>query len=370
MNQQPESIPTEKSGHFYWLDLIRFLCALDVVIAHYRDALFPHYYELPESQQNIASIIFYTLTRNAQEAVMIFFMLSGFLVGGRAMERIINGTFRPATYATDRATRIMIPLAASYLLCIPVYLLFGYHIELFSWVGTLLSLQGILVEPPFGVFWSLSYEVWFYIFMGAIGYIIMYRGCRKAIYGIMALFVVSLVFTRLDSTYLFMWLIGAAGYFIVGHKSKLTLIIAIITAAVAWILLDLFLESKVNIGFTTSPAMYSCFKLLFAISFTIFMSQVVRYVPAGRTGRLVNSIGTRLAAFSYTLYLTHMPVLRLLSYFGLRRFDSFTTENMLCFIGSILLAVAVAYLMYLPFERNTPKVRRFLNRRIAMLKAG
>ncbi len=301
---------------------------------------------------------------------MIFFMLSGFLVGGRAMERIISGTFRPTTYATDRATRIMIPLATSYLLCIPVYLLFGYHIELFSWVGTLLSLQGILVEPPFGVFWSLSYEVWFYIFMGAIGYIIMYRGRPKAIYGITALFVVSLVFTRLDSTYLFMWLIGAAGYFIVGHKSKITMVIALITAALSWSLLDLFLESKVNIGFKTSPAMYSCIKLLFAISFSIFMTQAVQYAPSSRTGRALNNIGTWLAAFSYTLYLTHMPVLRLLSYFGLWRFDRFSTENMLCFIGSILLAIVVAYLMYLPFERNTPKVRRFLKRRIAMLKAG
>ena len=83
----------ENKQHFYWLDLIRFLAAFEVVLCHYRGFFFVEYGLLPAEQQNIFSQIFYFATRLGHEAVLIFFVLSGLLVGGKALDKARLGTF-------------------------------------------------------------------------------------------------------------------------------------------------------------------------------------------------------------------------------------------------------------------------------------
>lgn len=43
---------SEENAHFYWLDLLRFLAALIVVLGHFRGAFFVEYSLLPVNQQN------------------------------------------------------------------------------------------------------------------------------------------------------------------------------------------------------------------------------------------------------------------------------------------------------------------------------
>ena len=56
-------LPKEPDGHFYWLDLVRFLAAFAVMAGHFRGAFFVEYSLLPEAQQNIFVFIFYSVTR-------------------------------------------------------------------------------------------------------------------------------------------------------------------------------------------------------------------------------------------------------------------------------------------------------------------
>ncbi len=168
----------ETNNHFYWLDLIRFLAAFAVMACHFRGAFFSEYGLLPESQHNIFIFFFYFITRLGFEAVLIFFVLSGFLVGGKAIIRISNGDFKAKDYAIDRFVRIMLPLLASLILYLPICLYFDMPINVYSWIGSLFSLQGVLTGSAFETLWSLSYEVWFYILMFSIA-IVWLKGNSK-----------------------------------------------------------------------------------------------------------------------------------------------------------------------------------------------
>ena len=95
---------------FYWLDGLRFIAALIVLISHTRNDYFLAYGDLPHNQQGLSAFLFYTFGRLGHEAVVVFFVLSGFLVGGRGFERITTGVFDVRSYAIDRFARIAPPL--------------------------------------------------------------------------------------------------------------------------------------------------------------------------------------------------------------------------------------------------------------------
>lgn len=171
----------EPDGHLYWLDLIRFLAAFAVMACHFRGAFFVEYSALTPEQQSPLIFSFYFITRLGFEAVLIFFVLSGLLVGGRAMQRIAAGTYKIKSYIIDRAVRIMLPLLASLILFLPIALYFHLPIKVVDWLGSLLSLQGVLTGCAFETLWSLSYEVWFYIMTCGFGIIIKKRKSKGSI---------------------------------------------------------------------------------------------------------------------------------------------------------------------------------------------
>ena len=100
--------------HFYWLDALRFIAAFMVLLSHARNTFFPAFGDLPADQQNIFSMALTMFCRMGHEAVIIFFVLSGFLVGGRGWERILNGTMNVGGYAIDRFSRIYPPPVSRY----------------------------------------------------------------------------------------------------------------------------------------------------------------------------------------------------------------------------------------------------------------
>lgn len=102
--------PPTASGPVIALDLARGLAALTVLFYHVRGSSWVELGILPVAQRSLASEVFFGLNRLGNEAVMVFFALSGFLVGGKVIERIRGGRFDAGHYAVDRATRILIPL--------------------------------------------------------------------------------------------------------------------------------------------------------------------------------------------------------------------------------------------------------------------
>ena len=96
--------------HFWWLDWVRFAAAFMVVATHARGSTWVEWGRLPSANQTNPAAVFFALTRAGTEWVTVFFVLSGFLVGGKVLEQVRDGTFSSRDYAFDRISRIWIPL--------------------------------------------------------------------------------------------------------------------------------------------------------------------------------------------------------------------------------------------------------------------
>lgn len=317
------------------------------------------YSSLPPNQQNFLAQGFYAVTRLGHEAVIVFFVLSGFLVGGKSLIRIHDGSFQPRNYAIDRIVRIMLPLLSALLLFALVCAISGKDFSIPIALGNLFSLQGILCPVSFETLWSLSYEVWFYIIMCAIGYCFIHKRKRKVFIGITTLTLCMVVFCILQPYYLFIWFLGAFGFFIAPCRNRLLKYISI--AATFGFLALLQLTSDTNAA-TLAVSLLSwisrpIIEVAFGICFCICLSQIIQYAPTSSFGNRLNIIGTKLAAFSYTLYLTHIPVRELLRYFGAPKSESLTLTAMLLFMCWLVVAMIIAYVLYLAFERNTNVVK-------------
>ena len=106
------------------LDVFRWLAAFLVVIEHLRSLMFADYGT--QGGMGVVGRIFYFLTGFGHSAVMVFFVMSGFLVGGKVLQRLAEGNFSWQKYGVDRFSR----LYAVYLLALLLggaFDYFGYH---------------------------------------------------------------------------------------------------------------------------------------------------------------------------------------------------------------------------------------------------
>jgi peptidoglycan/LPS O-acetylase OafA/YrhL len=143
------------------LDLARVLAAVTVMLVHVRARSFVELGALPPSQQSWPVVIFFAATRLGGEAVLLFFVLSGFLVGGRIIRRVESSTF---------SIKILLPLIPACLLTALIdRFVLGHGVDLPVLAANMVGLNGLLA-PTLDAnhpLWSLSYEIWFYIAGGA-----------------------------------------------------------------------------------------------------------------------------------------------------------------------------------------------------------
>lgn len=351
--------------HYYWLDLIRFLAAFMVVLSHLRGSSFVEFGMLPDSQKNIVTIIVYGLLRFGHEAVLVFFVMSGFLVGGKTLERTIAGTFNVKDYSIDRAVRIMLPLMGALILIFISNFIMGNHNDYLQLVGNFFSLQGILVGSASEPLWSLSYEVWFYILFGGI--CSFFTSEKDKRFWLLIILIISfIVFTKLDYIYLLLWIIGVIIYFYSPTKiSKVKLSIYLILTFLCLIGLQLSSGSRsINIKFIGSILNRDILQILFALFFALSMMQIINIVPKKRIFIRIDKIGTKLALFSYTLYLTHFVFIRLFEYVGFPKSKLINLTSVSFFFLQLFICLIAAYLIYLLFEKHTDVVKKWIKSKI------
>ena len=375
----PQSPRGNASVH---LDALRGLAAFCVMLGHWRDAFFLDYSKLPHHNPLLAPA--YLVTGLGRQWVIVFFVLSGYLVGGSVLRSAGNGRWSWRAYFTARLTRLYIVLIPALVIggaldwcgmrltgSDIVYrgvsgmnsLLFDVHKTLTPAVfaGNLAFLQTIALPgihdrmPAFGSngpLWSLSNEFWYYMAFPPLVFLIM--GSRPALQRLLYLAIIVLMgwFCGAGICFLFIpWLIGSlVGYLpaFPTHRSWLrhSAIAGALFLFVACISTGRFVPERLS-------------DLMIGASVAFLISVTLHYANGDLPDWYIR-LARRAAHTSYTLYLVHMPLLVFLkAFFRIPR----SAPNLISFTtaASVLIVILVyAQIIAFCFERNTDRIRAWL----------
>lgn len=344
---------------------MRFLAAALVMVEHVCWHNRMAWEDVPAASRTAWRFALLVPTRLGRESVLLFFVISGFLVGGATIRRVREGTFDPGAYALDRVTRLYVPLLPALGLTMAVSVACGVPISPMKYLYHVLGLQGVCVDvlhlnTPL---WTLTYETWFYVLGGSAALLAApgTRG-RMLAYTFAAL---SLgLFMILDFTFLFCWLLGALACGLTDavrpRRASLGWTAAAVAVA-ASVCYQLANGASADLSWQASmPGVPTC-ELVLAAAAAALVACLSGAVPVSRFGGWIERAGSRLAAFSYTLYLVHYPVMCFLE----RRWPPRGGNAAGRFCGWIVLCTAASAGMYALFEKQTPRVRAWLRERLA-----
>ena len=329
---------------------------------HIRGFLFVDFNALPPGQHNPLLFSLFAITRTGKQSVLVFFVLSGFLVGGKTIQKLREGTFNLQSYAVDRVVRIYLPLISALLLVIATTIIINKENDYRVLFGNFLSLQGVVVPPASPLFWSLSYEVWFYVIMGAVACFFSTTSSRQRIGAFAVLLISFAVFTRLQLLYLVIWMIGALSYlFVPVKKNKLLFLLTVLICLGMLVPLQMTTTSKFVTSSWQNYLNGDLLELIFSSAVALLIVQVITFVPKTRIAKGLDRLGTRLASFSYTLYLVHYPLLGLLMHYGFPKSNKIDLLSLTWYFLVIAGCMAVSYALYWLFEKRTAAVKKHIN---------
>ena len=368
----PDLPPARNGEHLYWVDWLRFLSALLVVLDHTRNFNWMPWETVSGTAHPVALCLFLSVTLLGRQAVVVFFVLSGLLVGGKILARVRQGTFDPASYAADRLSRIYVPLLPALLLTAAVTAGYGGNLYPWDYLGCLAGFQTAFTDLPRvnGPVWTLAYEVWFYVLGGCAGAACL-RGWptgKRLAAGAGAAVALAMLCGGLNPTYLACWLLGAGGFALRdrirrGHGPLAALGGLMAVAGMAAYQMDVYVLPPLPPALARWQPSLDGAQFLEAAGVLLCVACLIQMPPRTRGAAWVERQGTRLAAFSYTLYLTHMPLLYMLGGWG-RQMPPVVTIPSLGRALAWLAGVAVGvWMLYWLFETRTPAVRRWLRER-------
>lgn len=361
-------------------DFFRAFSALLVLVTHLRGFMFVPYDQV--TNQNIMLKGFYFFTSLGQQAVMVFFVLSGFFITSSVLGSFYGGNWSWKDYSINRLSRLYtVLIPALFLTAILDWLsvrMLGvdnsYTNDLVTFFGNAFFLQDILV-PIYGSngpLWSLNYEFWYYLLF-PLGFIGVYK--TKSIYKkiMYALLICVLMFFigKLISLYAIIWLLGFA---ILVSPSKVIKKGALKTLAIVLLLvafaISLFYSALIQTGGAETTPIHTFYRYsIVAIIFSLIMYVILN--SSTSTDQINKSSGYRyfkkisklFADFSFTLYLVHYPIIAfLMSLFtesGGERLQP-TIANIFIFSGVSILVMFISYCISALTEAHTNKVRGFL----------
>jgi peptidoglycan/LPS O-acetylase OafA/YrhL len=365
------------------LDALRGFAAFSVLLNHWRDTNLIDYPKLGHHSPWLAA--WYFMTGLGHQWVIVFFVMSGYLVGGSVLNAFARGVWSWRAYLLTRLTRLLVVL-------IPALLLGGA----WDWIGmhehsadalyqgkaglhelavdvraTLkptvmlgnmaflqtISLPGMNGKrvPAFGsngALWSLSNEFWYYMAFPVL--VMFFSATRSFIFRIACASILAA----------WGWFVGAS----------------IVWLAIPWLtgVVVTFLPSAYNHSAWIRRAIVGTALSLVVVGLAIaklwtgrvadiLLGGLVAYLlwvlinfTSGSLPFLYKSIAQRAARSSYTLYLVHVPILIFLTAsFKIQRI----TPSVSGLVPGLLVLAAIiiyAQLVYAAFERNTDAIRKLL----------
>jgi peptidoglycan/LPS O-acetylase OafA/YrhL len=367
---QRQSQNDSNSAHSFLISLMRGLAALQVAAAHLRSEMFPGLSELSKPP------VYYQLlaysTSLAHHAVVVFFLISGWLVGGS----LLNKAGQPGAlgaYAIDRASRLWTVLVPALCLMLAIGSITGAvdpaqasfaadnNYSVASFLGNLVGLQTVLVPTFSGNYalWSLANETWYYIQFPLL--LVVFTGrtpLRQVVAAVLILLGATMPFAI--TLYFTLWLLGVA-FSRVRIECRPAARAALLATAVACALYFRFKTrgDDLNLDWFVQD-------LIFSLPLLAFLSSMRRPLELNsRAMRLFARFAHVLSEFSFTLYVIHVPVIKLLRYFAMQAYgrDRLAPNVPLdyaIYFGLLLTLMVAAYISYLLFESHTFRIRRMV----------
>ena len=366
---QSQSRPDGHSVQSLLIALLRGLAALQVAAAHLRAEIFPGLRELADPPLAYQLLAF--LTAFSHQAVVVFFLISGWLVGGSLLDKL-NQPHALRNYAIDRATRLWTVLLPALLMMLAIGAVIGAvdtaradfsaanEYSMASFAGNLFGLQTVLL-PSYGgnyALWSLSNETWYYIQFPLLLLAFTARGSLRRLGAGAALLLVSAALPFPITLYFLLWLLGAAASRLrieCGNGWRAVLVVLGVGCAV-------YFRIK---GSNDDLKPASFFQHL-GYSLPLLGLLCSLHAPLASPGRPMRTLARSarlLSEFSFTLYVMHIPLIQLLRHAGLQAFgrsrlSPYSAADYAVYGGMLLALVILSYLSYLLFESRTFRIRR------------
>ena len=318
---------------------------------------------------------------------MVFFVISGYLVGGLAIVRLRKRGFSAVDFGIHRTSRIytvLIPALCVGWLLDSAGLQFFNHSQLYTaaaqyktaslnvvvahglniqtWIGNLLMVENMLtpVLGSNGPLWSLAYEWWYYCMFACAMVAAVGIGAPKKILAAVALLAMCVLLPHRVVFWSLMWLLGV-GVALYGEtkfwKPPAWLGVLAFVATVA--------ISRLSHSSKTAPQRRTCLSFVRDLFVALgFSALLLGFHDDGKPLPFAN-LHEGLAEFSYTTYLTHFPMLLFLvamlhDRLGLPFLRQPNLAG-LAYYGSLLVVVsAYCWIVSRLTEVHTPHVRAFL----------
>jgi peptidoglycan/LPS O-acetylase OafA/YrhL len=363
-------------AHSGLISLLRGLAAIEVASAHLRAQFFPAFGAIKDV--SLWFQVFAFFTGFSHDAVVLFFLLSGWLVGGSFLNKIGEPNALKF-YAIDRVTRLWIVLIPTFIITLLFAIaicgsnlgansveLTGHAFSVSTFVGNMLGLQTMIVPAYGGNFalWSLANETWYYILFPLLLLVFTSKSAfAKLIAAISILCALGLLKFSI-SLYFLIWLLGVgfSRIRITANGFSQTLLFVIFCAVGAYYRIQGSVSDLNEKSFMQD--------LCFSIFFLLFLCSV-QYPLADmtRASRKIKSIGKLLSGFSFSLYVLHIPLIVVLLFFakGFAHQQTYSPnqlESWAIYFSTLFTVLLASYVFSIPFELQTNRLRKAIKNRL------
>lgn len=370
------------------LDGSRALAALAVVLQHARTALLVD----PASAvgAGAATRAVYWATGFGHQAVVVFFVLSGALVGGSVVRSASSGAWSWHGYLIRRLSRLYIVLVPALLLVlvwdrlgIAAFSVHAPYADVLSavtiggrthiihnrstlaFLGNAAFLMKIYV-PVLGsgeALWSLANEFWYYIlFPCAVLAVMSRRNSWRSLAYIVLVLGIALLVGRSIVEWMSVWLLGAVAVQAPRLSISPIRTSGLVAAAVIIFVAATALE-RTFLNVVSLPGDLVVGMSFALLLYCVFCNDSLGVAPAKH--QRSSDIWKGLAGFSYTLYLFHQPPLVFanawLNNSHRSRWQP-TAAHVAAMLGAVFLVVLYAYAWSRVTEARTEELRRAITR--------
>jgi peptidoglycan/LPS O-acetylase OafA/YrhL len=373
---KPRPLGVAASAH---LDLIRAVAAWAVMWSHVRSLFFADFEYVVQRGPVIKAIYF--LTGFGHQSVIVFFVLSGFLISSAVIRRHALGSWSWRGYAIDRLSRLYVVLIPGLLfgmlwdktgafLFAPTGI-YSHPLEGFgaviaqnrTTIGTLFGnvffLQTITC-PTFGSngpLWSLANEFWYYVLF-PVGLAAGLALSKNFIRAIPFTILTMCLAVFLKSAILMGFLIWMSGCVLVVAHSRFSLpkrgSLILYLLASSFALLASLMAAR-----TRNPTALGS-DLALGMTFSLFLFGILR-LEFGTQRDYYPRIAHLFAGFSYSLYVLHFPLLVFLKAW-VAPSQRWQPNMPNLFYGIVVgtITLSFAWLVSLFTENRTHAVRRWI----------